>query len=126
VNPIAVGINDLSPASLSRALDVSLRSATAERMGKGQTAAMYRLTIDAESVPPTLIANLAAGDEAARRRVEAGHRKEVGLYAQLARTVDVRTPRCWYGAISDDACTFTLLLDDLAPRNPGVQALGCS
>ena len=33
---------------------------------------------------------------------------------------------CWYGAITDDALHFTLLLEDLAPRVTGVQADGCS
>src|SRR5690606_16178320 len=35
-------------------------------------------------------------------------------------------PRCWYGAIADDLHTFTLLLDDLAPAVPGVQAQACT
>ena len=55
-----------------------------------------------------------------------GYRNEVGFYTHLVETVDVRTPHCWYGALSDDAREFTLLLEDLAPRIPGVQADGCS
>jgi len=39
---------------------------------------------------------------------------------------EVRTPRCWHAAISDDHTSFTLLLDDAAPAVPGVQAEGCS
>ena len=50
----------------------------------------------------------------------------MGFYTQLVETLDVRTPRCWYGAITDDAMHFTLLLEDLAPRITGVQADGCS
>ena len=50
----------------------------------------------------------------------------MGFYADLVDTLDVSTPRCWYAAISDDAVRFVLLLDDLAPRVPGVQADGCS
>ena len=73
-----------------------------------------------------MVAKLAAGDEASRRRVAPGYRSEVGFYTQLVETLDVRTPRCWYGAITDDAMHFTLLLEDLAPRITGVQADGCS
>ena len=61
-----------------------------------------------------------------RRRVAPGYRAEVGFYADLVGTLDVRAPRCWYAAITDDAMQFTLLLEDLAPRLPGVQVDGCS
>jgi aminoglycoside/choline kinase family phosphotransferase len=40
--------------------------------------------------------------------------------------VRIRTPRCWYAEISDDSCSFVLLLDDLAPARPGVQVDGCT
>jgi aminoglycoside/choline kinase family phosphotransferase len=73
-----------------------------------------------------LVAKLAEGDEDARRRVAVGHRCEVGFYSQLAGTLAVRTPVCWYSAISDDAREFTLILEDLAPRTPGRQVEGCS
>ncbi len=63
---------------------------------------------------------------AARRRVRNGYRSEVGFYRDIASTVDVATPRCWYAAITDDSLAFTLLLDDLSPRVPGVQAAGCT
>ena len=66
------------------------------------------------------------GTEAARRRVANGSRREVGLYADLAPTLDVRIPHCWHAVITDDALRFTLLLEDLAPRTPGVQVDGCS
>jgi aminoglycoside/choline kinase family phosphotransferase len=35
-------------------------------------------------------------------------------------------PACRYAAITDDGSTFTLLLEDLAPAVPGVQAEGCT
>ena len=40
--------------------------------------------------------------------------------------VQIRTPRCWHAEISDDNCSFVLLLDDLAPARPGVQVDGCT
>jgi len=126
VNPIADGVEDLTAAWVSQALDRDIRSVSAARIGTGQTGTTYRLDLDGDGGPSTVIAKLAAGDEAARRRVAGGYRREVGFYAQLAGTLDVRTARCWYGVISDDALSFTLLLEDLAPRMPGVQLDGCS
>jgi hypothetical protein len=55
-----------------------------------------------------------------------GYRKEVLFYSQIADTVDVSIPRCWYAAITDDATDFTLLLEDLRPASPGVQIQSCS
>jgi len=118
-------IEDINADWLSSALDTDVRSVATEQIGTGQTGAAYRLTIDADGVPPTMIAKVAAGDDAARQRVSPGYRNEVGFYASLLDTLDVKTPRCWHATISDDALRFTLLLEDLAPRVPGVQADGC-
>jgi hypothetical protein len=84
------------------------------------------LTYDGKPGPATLVAKLAGGDAASRARVKDGFYKEVGFYTELASTVDVRIPRCWHGAITEDRMNFTVLLDDLAPSVPGVQADGCS
>jgi hypothetical protein len=122
----AVDIEDLTPSWLSGALDRPVRSVSVERIGSGQTGATYRLAIDADDLPPTIIAKVAAGDPAARQQVAPGYRNEVGFYGLLADTVAVRAPRCSVAAISDDGLCFTLLLEDLEPRAPGVQVLGCS
>ena len=106
--------------------DVAVRAVEIEKIGTGQTGANYRLHLDADALPPTLVAKTAAGDRAARERVSQGYRSEVGFYTVLRDQVQIRTPRCWHAEISDDNCTFVLLLDDLAPARPGVQADGCT
>jgi len=118
-------IEDIDAQWLGHALDTEVRSVGIEQIGTGQTGAAYRLTLDADGLPPTMIAKVAAGDDDARQRVSPGYRNEVGFYAELLASLDVRTPRCWHASISDDALRFTLLLEDLAPRVPGVQADGC-
>jgi hypothetical protein len=74
VKSVAADVGDLTPEWLSYALDVDVRSATVDRIGTGQTGAAYRLGLDADGVPATLVAKLAAGDEAARRMVATGTR----------------------------------------------------
>jgi len=76
--------------------------------------------------PPTLIAKLAGEDEGMRSMVAPGYAAEVGFYSKLAPGLNIRTPRCWYGAITDDHTRFTLLLDDMFPTKPGIQAEGCT
>ena len=74
----------------------------------------------------TLVAKLGNGDDAARAKVAHGYASEVGFYTEIAPTVDVRTPRCWYGAIVDDKTRFTLVLDDVPDAAPLAQVDGCS
>jgi Ecdysteroid kinase-like family len=121
-----VDADGLSSAWLGEALDRHVRLVSCEGFGTGQTSATYRLTLSGPGLPSTLIAKVAAGDEPTRRKVRAGIRAEVGFYLDLLPTVDLRTPKCWYAAVSDDGMQFTLLLEDLAPCLPGVQAAGCS
>ncbi len=108
-----------------------MRSVEVEQIGTGQTGANFRLHLDADAgaggtLPPTLVAKTAAGDRAQRERVSAGYRNEIGFYTVFRDRVQIRTPRCWHAEISDDSCSFVLLLDDLAPARPGVQVDGCS
>ena len=130
--PFADRVDDITPAWLSWILDAEVAAVDAERVGTGQVGSTYLLTItyvaDSDGLPgpARLVAKLAADDPAGRKGVAVGYRNEVGFYTQVAGTVDVRAPRCWHGAISDDGTAFTLLLDDLSPARPGVQAAGCS
>ena len=126
---VADTVADLTPDFLAAALGLDVVAVDAERVGTGQIGATYRLTIgyaDGVAGPARLIAKLAAENDEARGRVAEGYRKEVGFYTDLAPTVTIASPRCWYGAIADDLHTFTLLLDDLAPAVPGVQAQACT
>lgn len=128
MSAVADGVEDLTPDWLTAALGLPVSAVEAERVGTGQIGTSYRLRLtyaDGDG-PVTLVAKLAGGDEAARARVADGYAKEVGFYTALAHTLDVRTPRCWYGAISDDKTSFTLLLDDVHDARPGVQADGCT
>jgi hypothetical protein len=119
-------VRELTPDWLSDALGVDVRTVRSEPIGAGQTGATHRLVLDTEAGPRSVVAKTAAGDDDARRRVAPGYRAEVGFYAQLAPTVDVQTPACWHAAINEDGTSFTLLMEDLAPRLPGVQVDGCS
>jgi Ser/Thr protein kinase RdoA (MazF antagonist) len=126
VTGVATSAGDLTEEWLSAALETDVRSVRVERIGTGQTSATYRLRIDADGMPETMVAKLAEGDQDARRRVATAHRSEVGFYAELAPTLDVRVPACWYADISEDATRFTLLLEDLSPRAAGRQTDGCT
>jgi hypothetical protein len=59
VNPVAGCAEDLNVEWLSEVLGFEIRSLSVERIGAGQTSSAYRLTIDADDCPPTLIAKIA-------------------------------------------------------------------
>ncbi|WP_421120686.1 phosphotransferase [Aquihabitans daechungensis] len=121
-----VDAEEISAPWLSDVLGTEVRGAGIEQVGAGQTGATFRLRLDAPDLPDTMIAKVATGDDAARAQVAVAYRNEVGFYRHLRPTLDVRAPRCWHAAISDDGHDFTLLLEDLAPRMPGIQVDGCS
>ncbi|HLM18964.1 MAG TPA: phosphotransferase [Acidimicrobiia bacterium] len=130
------GPHDITPDWLTTALrattpDAHVRAVEVEQIGTGQTGASFRLHLDAEAgpggvLPSTLVAKTAAGEREQRERVGPGYRNEVGFYTEFRDRVSIRTPRCWFAEISDDNCSFVLLLDDLAPARPGVQVDGCT
>jgi aminoglycoside/choline kinase family phosphotransferase len=137
--PVCDSPEELTPQWLTSALGTAgvttpVAAVRFERVGTGQMGTSYRLWLDyddpeaatAESAPSTLVAKMAAGDPSARAIISEGYRNEVGFYTQLAHTLAVRTPRCWFATITEDNTCFVLLLDDLAPATPGDQVRGCS
>src|ERR1700730_1009196 len=118
----------LSEALSTPANPLTVADVSFERIGTGQMGATYRLCLGYQGSqgPPTLIAKMAGDDEASRAGVATGYAAEVGFYTELVTRLEVSTPRCWYGAIAADHSRFTLLLDDVSPAVPGIQADGCT
>lgn len=136
--PPTDAVADLGPDWLSAALasvnagPVAQVSPTA--VGTGQMGQSWRLQLEwadpekaaAAGAPQSLVAKMAGGDPSTRTLIADGYRNEFLWYTQLANTVAINTPTCWYATITDDNTSFVLLLDDLAPAQPGVQANGVS
>lgn len=128
---IAETVADITPQWLSAVLskegsEIAVTAVTAERIGTGQMGTTHRLSLERDHGPQKLVAKLTAEDPANRLANCFGYQQEVKFYQHLASTVAVRTPVCSYAAISDDGTVFTLLLEDVGPAVPGVQANGCS
>jgi hypothetical protein len=111
---------EITPAFLTEVIgragfDGKVSAVSHEPIGTGQIGRTFRLHLD-----------LAGGDAAARSMIKAGYQKEVNFYTVFARSVAVRIPQSWHAAITEELVDFTLILDDLAPCVPGVQADGCT
>ena len=120
----------LTAALRSAGHDVTITAVTHSAVGTGHMGASYRCEVtydgEAHGLPDSFVAKLPAPDENRRSMVAGIYRTEVSFYRELAPTVTVRTPECFHSGISDDACEFVLLLEDLAPAVQGNQIAGCT
>jgi hypothetical protein len=114
---------ELTAQWLSRALGHQVAEVDVERVGTGQIGSCFRLTLDGGS---QLLAKLPTADPGLRQMLAGAYRAEVRFYTDLAPTVDVTVPRVHYAAIHPESGEFTLLLEDLAPWQPGDQIAGCT
>jgi hypothetical protein len=127
----------LTPEWLTDALTASgtltgarVVAADVRPLGTGQMCDSVRiaLTYDEPGAgPATLVAKLPAADEGSRATAVMfrSYEKEVRFYQELAGRLPVRTPRVHHAAIDPPTGSFVLLLEDLAPAEPGDQLRGC-
>jgi hypothetical protein len=113
----------------------TVTSFTHERIGEGVgfLGEIARITpaydIAEPDAPRSLIAKFPTPIESAREMAAlyGVYACEVRFYEHLADDVSLRTPRCYFSALSPDCKTFLLLLEDLgASGRMGDQVAGCS
>lgn len=142
---IPTGHPDAPPTDDAERLDIAWLSAALEpldagelatvrrtRVGTGQMGQSWRLALGwadperarAAGAPNSVVAKIAGGDPSTRTLIADGYRGEYLWYTEIGPTVDITIPTCWYATITDDAVDFVLLLDDLAPAEPGAQIPG--
>jgi thiamine kinase-like enzyme len=90
-----------------------------QTIGTGQMGCVARLTVhydtDTPAAPKNLIAKLATSNETSRHTSNrlGLYEAEVRFYQQIAQSVDIRTPHCWFAELDVNEGHFTLLLEDL-------------
>ncbi|SDG03424.1 Phosphotransferase enzyme family protein [Blastococcus aurantiacus] len=99
-------------------------------LGTGQMCDSVRIGLrydDPDAGPASLVAKLPAADEGSRATAKAfrSYEKEVRFYQELADRLPVRTPHLHYADLDVETASFVLLLEDLAPAEPGDQLRGC-
>ncbi len=129
--PIADHPSALTPEWLTLALAADVTSVDLTPVGTGQMCDSFRLRLSYRGrtdAPATVIAKLPAADETSRATAKSlgSYENEVRFYQQLAPELPIRTPRVLYADIDVESASFVLLLEDLAPGQPGDQLLGCS
>ncbi len=127
-----MGPEEITPVWLSEVLGLPVTGASAERVGTGQVgmSVRYRLTYSGAPAasPRSVVAKLPSPDEVSRATgVQLrNYEREVKFYREVAGTVGIRTPHCYFADWNEATGDFTLLLEDLAPSTQGDQIEGCS
>ena len=92
--------------------------------------ARFTLTYDREEekAPRTLAGKFPSNDATARATGAAYniYLTEVSFYQEIASTVAVRSPRCFYAEIDIPTSDFGILMEDMGPARQGDQIAGCS
>ena len=92
-----------------------------QNIGAGQLGENARFHIAGHGdLPPTLVGKFPSTNPLSRHLAVqlSNYAREVFFYAELGRTVDIQTPRCFAAEFDPDTHDFVLLMEDLAP---GVQ-----
>lgn len=139
---------EITAPPIERAEDISARWMTAalgyaglqaditrlsyKPIGTGQMADSFRFQLTYESTdgssdrPRSVVVKMQAADELSRQAGAGGaYNSEVRFYTDLAPTLEINTPRCYYAVGPDAECRFALVLEDMAPAEQGDQLLGC-
>lgn len=119
-------IEDLTAPWLTAALGHQVDTVTSEIVGTGQMGSCHRLFLTGDpALPATVLAKIPSEDASTRELMAGAYVNEIRFYSDLAPTVDIKVPHCYFAAMGE-AGTFTLLLEDLAPAQVGDQILGCA
>ena len=129
---IPAGVADVTPAWLSSVLGAPVAAVGVTPIGTGQIADSVRLSITwgdgADHGPSTLVAKVTTASPTSKAAAMATRTYEVeaGFYNDLAPSLAVRTPHCWWAGCDVETGAYAVVLEDLAPAVQGDQVAGCS
>tara|TARA_B100000767_G_scaffold267027_1_gene285196 strand:- start:260 stop:1351 length:1092 start_codon:yes stop_codon:yes gene_type:complete len=103
-----------------------------QMIGTGKMGDNARLTIKYSSdshtgrLPHTLVAKLPAADPVAKQMSASSgaYAREVLFYQQQAQLTEMHLPKIYYSASDEAGEEFIILMEDMAPAEPGDQLLG--
>jgi hypothetical protein len=112
--------------------NVTVANLTGKRVGTGQVGESVRFTLeyrgDAGSAPRSVVGKFPSSDPESRATgVNFGNYiREVNFYRHLKPSAGVTTPICLHADVDPQTSDFVLIMEDLAPAQPGDQMKGTS
>ena len=128
--PEAIDAAWLTAVLQAGGVNAVVESYSAEAIGTGQIGDSVRFRLRyarrAEGAPASLVGKFpSASAESRATGVRLGnYLREVRFYQQLAATARISTPHCWFTDVDEATSEFVLMMDDLAPAEPGDQLKG--
>lgn len=111
--------------------DVEVKSCTTKQVGTGQMSRCYIFTLDTDgddTAPRSLVGKFNSADPATKGFAKelGAYVSEVGFYRDLAHTLPISTPRCYFADVAPSQVDFVILLENMSPARPGDQMDGFS
>jgi hypothetical protein len=117
---IPVLADDLTPEWLSATLGRSITAVQCEPVGVGVglVGTLFKLTLEGDGGPATMIAKLAAPTPEGRfvATVINMYGREVGFYTELSERTPIAHPECYFAAHDPETQDTVLLVEDVSPR----------
>ena len=101
-------------------------------IGTGQVGANVRYTLSYDASgpvgPATIVCKFASrdADSAAAGVATRTYETEVAFYRDIAHTVAISRPRCYFAELRPGTADVVLVMEDLAPAEQGDQITGCT
>ena len=111
-------IDDVTPAWLRDAAGLSCDTAEVTQIGVGigVSSSLYRVALQGDGCPSSVIVKLPALDEAAvfTSTMLRMYIREVAFFEQLADEVPVRVPAMHHGEVDEETSRFVVVMEDMA------------
>jgi hypothetical protein len=137
--PLVSDPQEITPEWLTQALrgagvgdGARVIGASSTIVGTGQMGRSVRFQLEWDPEPPdaprSVVGKFPSDDPKSRAtgRAQGSYEKEVRFYTELAGSVGICTPRCFFAVVDPESGDFVMLMEDLAPAVQGDQLAGCS
>ena len=130
--PDAIDAGWLTNALQNAGVDAVVKDFTAKAVGTGQIGDSVRFRLDyargGDDAPASLVGKFPSADPASFSTgvMLGNYEREVMFYRHLAAGALIRTPKCLFADVVPQSGEFVLLMEDLAPAEPGNQLEGVS
>ena len=108
---------------------VDVQAGPPKRIGEGQVGMnlRYSLSSDSPDVPSSVVVKMASPDPTSRATGISlrNYEREVKFYNELVKTIDVRSPQCWFADWHPEDGDIAIVLEDMAPCEQGDQIQAC-
>ena len=125
-------LNEILALNNSEFDSVKISSVSFQMIGTGKMGDNARLTIEydnnshPDSLPNSLVVKLPAADPIAKQMSASSgaYAREVLFYQEQAQYTDMHLPKIYYSASDEKGEEFIILMEDMAPAEPGDQLQG--